>query len=298
MDMAQTHRYYHEKYPKEGDVVVGRIKALTDIGAYVTLPEYNDIEGLIVYSELTKKRTKNVQKLIKVGTMEGFHVMKVDKEKGYIDLSKKRAQYEDKLAAFERYYKGKIAHNFMQSITVKSNEPLDRLYETFGWEAEKEFGSLYKCFREVLLCKNILQKKIKCTQYITENLLQEIEELVKQKFVIPKIKVRTDVETRCNRGNGVHVIKNILLRIEEEYPEVDVSLIYSPVFSFSIMSEDSESGERVLRELLQKLEKRVEGEGGEYSVSLPPTAFGPKPQFDNEAEIGSGESSEEIDSVD
>ncbi|KAI5185263.1 translation initiation factor 2 subunit 1 [Nematocida homosporus] len=284
METNQPHRYYLEQYPKEGEVVVGRIKSLTDIGAYVTLPEYNDIEGLIVYSELTKKRTRNIQKLIKVGTLEGFLVLKVDKEKGYIDLSKKRAQYEDKLSAFEKYYKGKIAHNFMQSVAVKTGRSLDKVYEEFGWEAEKEFGSLYKCFREVLSSESLLQNRLERSDFITTAFLGEVEELVKQKFSIPKIKVRADVETKCNQGSGVKVVRDILVRIEKDYPEIDVALVSSPVFSFSIMSEDGEVGEKVLLGALEKLEKRMIGAGGEYKLVMPPTTFGPRPQFDNESE--------------
>lgn len=284
MDINQTHRYYFEKYPKEGQVVIGRIKSFEDIGAYITLPEYNDIEGLIIYNELTKKRTRNIQKVIKVGALEGFLVLKVDKEKGYIDLSKKRAQYEEKVDAFEKYYKGKIAHNFMQSISVKCHCSLDTLYSKFGWEAEKEFGSLYKCFREVLSEDHLLQKKIPHNEFVTDSLLEEIEDLVKQKFIIPKVKVRADAETKCTKGDGVHIIKKNLVKLEKEYPEVEISLISSPVFSFSLMCEDGETGTRVLEDLLMKLEKRISQDQGEYKLVMPPSVFGPKPQFDEEEE--------------
>jgi len=282
MENSQLHRYYFEKYPKEGDTVVGRIKSLEEIGAYVTLPEYNDTEGLIVHSELLKKRTRNIHKYIKIGSLDAFAVVKVDKEKGYIDLSKKRAVYEDKLAAFERYYKGKIAHSFMQSICVKSGCTLKDLYENFGWEAEKEFGSLYKGFREALMGEGMLQRKMKRTEFITDELLDLIEKLVRQKFTVPKVKVRADAETKCSKGDGVVVVQEILLKIEKEYPEVDVSLVSSPVFSFSVMSEDSDAGGRTLLELLEKLEKRVVGEGGAYLLVMPPTVFGPTPQFNED----------------
>lgn len=282
MDTNQTHRYYFEKYPKEGQVVIGRIKSFEDIGAYITLPEYNDTEGLIIYNELTKKRTRNIQKIIKVGALEGFLVLKVDKEKGYIDLSKKRAQYEEKVDAFEKYYKGKIAHNFMQSISVKCNCPLDKLYEKFGWEAEREFGTLYKCFREVLGGDHLLQQKIEPNDFVTEKMLAEIEDLVKQKFVIPKVKVRADAEAKCNRGDGVHIIKANLMKLEKEYPEIEISLISSPVFSFSLMCEDGETGGRILDDLLMKLEKRIVQNQGEYKLVMGPSVFGPKPQFDEE----------------
>ncbi|KAI5192666.1 translation initiation factor 2 subunit 1 [Nematocida sp. AWRm77] len=295
MESNQLHRYYFEKYPKEGEVVVGRIKTLTEIGAYITLPEYNEIEALVVYSELIKKRTRNIHKYIKIGGLDGFYVLKVDKEKGYIDLSKKRAQYEEKLSAFERYYKGKIAHNFMQSAVVKTGSTLSQLYKDFGWEAEKEWGSLYKCFREVLAGEKVLQSKLKRTEFITDDLLDQVESLVKQKFVVPKIKIRADAEVKCNKGNGVLVVREVLLKLENEYPNVDISLVSSPVFSFSVMCEDGEVGEKVLTEVLEKLEKRLEGGGGAYSLFMPPTVFGPKAQFEELSEEGSGEDSSEED---
>lgn len=279
MVTGEMHRYYMEKYPKEGAVVVGKIISLTPIGAYVSLPEYNNVEGLVIYSELTKKRTRNIQKVIKIGSLEGLLVLRVDKEKGYIDLSKKRAQYEDKVNAFEKYYKGKTAHNFMQSISIKSKQDIESLYKHFGWEAEKEFGSLYRCFREVLSNERTLQKKMKRDEFITEELLDEIEELVKQKFVIPKVKVRVDAETKCSRGNGVNVVKNILMRMEKEYPEVEIALVSSPVFSFTVQTEDSTDGEKILLEMLEKLEKRVIGEGGDYLLCSAPVVFGPKMHF-------------------
>ncbi|KAI5180917.1 translation initiation factor 2 subunit 1 [Nematocida sp. AWRm80] len=286
----QTHQYYYEKYPKEGDVVVGRIKTLGEMGAYITLPEYNDIEGLIIYSELTKKRTRNIQKLIKTGALDGFLVLKVDQEKGYIDLSKKRAQYEDKILAFERYYKGKIAHNFMQSISMKCECSLHQLYEEFGWVAEREFGSLYRCFREVLVGEKVLQNKIPKSKFVTEKLLDAIEELVKQKFTVPKVKVRAEAETKCNKGNGVLILKELLIRLDKEYPEVEIASVSSPVFSFSIMCEDGEDGEKKLLELLERLEKRLAGVGGKYKLSMPSTIFGQKPLFDDNEETNEEES--------
>jgi len=59
------------------------------MGAYVQLLEYNNIEGMILLSELTRRRIRSVSKLIKVGRIEPVMVLRVDKEKGYIDLSKR-----------------------------------------------------------------------------------------------------------------------------------------------------------------------------------------------------------------
>ena len=84
------------------------MKRVAEMGAYVQLLEYNNIEGMILLSELTRRRIRSVTKLIKamaylyilvvalitlfskqVGRIEPVMVLRVDKEKGYIDLSKR-----------------------------------------------------------------------------------------------------------------------------------------------------------------------------------------------------------------
>ena len=72
---------------------------MADNSAYVKLLEYDNIEGLILSTEVTKKRVKSVKKYIdilvmvirfmKVGKVEVMMVIRVDKDRRYIDLSKK-----------------------------------------------------------------------------------------------------------------------------------------------------------------------------------------------------------------
>ena len=71
------------------------------MGAYVSLLEYNEIEGMILLSELSRRRIRSIGKLIKVGRIEPVMVLRVDEDKGYIDLSKRRVSPEDVAAARE-----------------------------------------------------------------------------------------------------------------------------------------------------------------------------------------------------
>jgi translation initiation factor 2 subunit 1 len=52
------------------------------MGAYVKLLEYDNIDGLILLSELSRRRIRSIQKLIRVGRNEVVVVLRVDKEKG------------------------------------------------------------------------------------------------------------------------------------------------------------------------------------------------------------------------
>ena len=58
------------------------VRQIAEMGAYVKLLEYDNIEGMILLSELSRRRIRSIQKLIRVGKNEVVVVLRVDKEKG------------------------------------------------------------------------------------------------------------------------------------------------------------------------------------------------------------------------
>jgi len=88
-------RYYRNEFPEENELVVVKIRDVHDTGAYVNLLEYNEIEGMIPFTEVTKKRVNTVSRLVKVGKVEIMMVLRVDPVKGYIDLSRKKVHMEE-----------------------------------------------------------------------------------------------------------------------------------------------------------------------------------------------------------
>lgn len=75
-------RMYEQKYPNVDDLVMVKVKQIAEMGAYVSLLEYNNIEGMILLSELSRRRIRSINKLIRVGRNEVVVVLRVDKDKG------------------------------------------------------------------------------------------------------------------------------------------------------------------------------------------------------------------------
>lgn len=82
--MVLSCRFYKEKYPEVEDVVMVNVRSIAEMGAYVHLLEYNNIEGMILLSELSRRRIRSINKLIRVGKTEPVVVIRVDKEKGKV----------------------------------------------------------------------------------------------------------------------------------------------------------------------------------------------------------------------
>lgn len=68
---------------------------------------------MILLSELSRRRIRSVNKLIRVGRNECVVVIRVDKEKGYIDLSKRRVYSKDLLQCEDRFAKAKAVNRLL-----------------------------------------------------------------------------------------------------------------------------------------------------------------------------------------
>lgn len=133
-------RYYRNKMPAKDDVVAVVTTEIKDLGAYVRLIEYDNIEGFIMLSQVTAKRVKTVQKFLKIGKQEMMEVLRVDEEKMCIDLSKKSLKSDAVNTANKRLKKAKQVHTIMRQTAIKLQTPVESLYEQFGWDFYDKCG--------------------------------------------------------------------------------------------------------------------------------------------------------------
>ncbi|MGB9812292.1 MAG: bifunctional 4-hydroxy-3-methylbut-2-enyl diphosphate reductase/30S ribosomal protein S1 [Thermovenabulum sp.] len=90
---------------KEGDVVTGIVKRLTDFGAFVDIGGY---DGLIHISDLSFKRVSHPSEILTVGQEVKVKVLKVDKEKGKVSLGLKQLAKDPWAEADKKYKEGMI----------------------------------------------------------------------------------------------------------------------------------------------------------------------------------------------
>ena len=91
---------------------MGQVSEVEETHAVVELLEYRRREAMISAMEFTRTRRGNIQKKImqlkKMRKVDAYLVINVDREKGYIDLSKKKVGNLDVSEVEEKYEKGKF----------------------------------------------------------------------------------------------------------------------------------------------------------------------------------------------
>jgi hypothetical protein len=91
-----------------------------------------------------RKRIRSVKKLMRCGKQEVLQVLRVDEEKGYVDLSKKLLMPKDIENCSERFEKAKIVNGILRRLAEMRKVAVRELYEQFGWGLFEGEGVL--CF--------------------------------------------------------------------------------------------------------------------------------------------------------
>jgi len=79
-----------QEMPEPGEIVLATVTKVMDHGAYVTLDEYDDIQGFLHISEIAPGWIRSVSRFVRDGEKKVLLVKKVNSKRGDIDLSLKQ----------------------------------------------------------------------------------------------------------------------------------------------------------------------------------------------------------------
>jgi len=273
--MVISCRFYEQKYPEVDDVVMVNVRSIADMGAYVHLLEYNNIEGMILLSELSRRRIRSINKLIRVGRTEPVVVIRVDKDKGYIDLSKRRVSKEDIERCTEKYSKAKAVNSIVRHVAeilgFKTNEELEDLYKKTAWYFEtksKKQGTAYDYFKQSVSDPTLLNDL-----GLDENMKAVLVENIQRKLTQQAVKIRADFECSCFTYEGIDAVKDALRAgIAVGNPEIPIkiNLIAPPVYVMTCSTPERTEGLALLNEGCKAVEERIKASGGRFAIQMAP----------------------------
>ncbi|KAI9739260.1 MAG: eukaryotic translation initiation factor 2 subunit alpha [Cirrosporium novae-zelandiae] len=264
-------RFYEEKYPNIDDFVMVNVKQIAEMGAYVKLLEYDNIDGMILLSELSRRRIRSIQKLIRVGRNEVVVVLRVDKEKGYIDLSKRRVSPEDIVKCEERYNKSKTVHSIMRHVAEKTQTPIESLYQNIGWPLNKKYGHAIDAFKLSITNPDVWNE----VTFPNEVVREELQSYISKRLTPSPTKVRADVEVTCFNYEGIDAVKDALRTAEaNNTPQsfVKVKLVSPPLYVLTSQCLEKATGISTLEKAIEGINEKITSAGGKCVVKMAPKA--------------------------
>jgi len=273
--MPMSCRFYKQKYPEIDDVVMVNVRSIAEMGAYVHLLEYKNIEGMILLSELSRRRIRSINKLIRVGRNECVVVIRVDKDKGYIDLSKRRVSTDEVKKCEEKFTRGKTVASILRHVgeilEYESDEQLEELFEKTAWyfdEKNKHIGGAYEAFKHAVAEPTILDV---CG--LDEKTKEVLIANINRRMMPQAVKVRSDIEVSCYSYEGIDAVKDALrmgLKLSTEEFPVNINLIAPPLYVVTTTTLDRDGALESLAKVIAAVKESIEKSCGQFVVKMEP----------------------------
>ena len=277
-----------------------QVVSIAEMGAYCRLLEYDGVEGMILLSELSRRRIRSINKLIKVGRNEVCMVIRVDKEKvrgwgrgrggahfpvpgtsrpptpppspthqGYIDLSKRRVSAEEVSKAEDKFNKAKAVHSIVKHVSSKQRVPMASLYPRLAWPLYKKYGHAFDAFSlAVAEDANVLD-----TLDLSVGERTDVLTYVRARMTPQPLKIRADVQVTCFTEAGINAIRAALSAAQAvtcEGVPIKVRLIAPPLFVMTTQCLDKAAGIDALTTAIEAVRVKISASGGQLSVKAAP----------------------------
>ncbi|KAL0227625.1 hypothetical protein RCL1_003769 [Eukaryota sp. TZLM3-RCL] len=266
------YRFYEQEFPAVHDLVVVRVTRIDEMGVYVDLLEYGDRQGMFLPSEVTRKKARALTQHIRVGNIEYAVVLRVDSEKGYIDLSKRRVTKDDIAECEMKYFKGRNAHNIFIYVAQINKVDLKIVLEQFGWPLYRMFGHAFDAFTSFLQGKEVFEQLLQEHPDIPLPWIESAKDRIRKVMAAQPVKVRTDFELTCTTLEGIDAIKAALragTTCTTEL-EIETKLVAPPLYVMSIVSQNRDKALGILRAALEVVRSEILSHGGKLVVKFEP----------------------------
>ncbi len=250
-----------QEMPEQGEIILATITKVMDHGAYVTLDEYEDIQGFLHISEIAPGWIRSVNRFVRDGEKKVLLVKKINTQRGDIDLSLKQVskdQKKQKLKEVKKFEKGKTLLQNVQEKAKLSDTEIEKLEDSIY----SKFDSVYDAF--ISIGRNGIEsvadlKLAKKTSKTIEDICSRIK--------LPSVEIRGIMEITNSQSNGVEIIKKILLDVIKKNSAIDITYLGAPKYRLSMTSEDFKSAEKLLKPVIAEIGTGIEKKKGSFKFT-------------------------------
>jgi len=260
--------FWEKEWPNVGELVIGTVIRVEKHGAYVRLDEYSKKEGLIHISEISSSWIRNIRRFVREKQKVVARVLRINTQKGHIDLSLRRVSQQDKkekIQNWKRVQKAEILLNMAAEEKSKEGEKktIQDAFNEFGVIFEKKFGNVLNGFEKIKEEGESVLKKLK----IPEGWIPVILKLAKTQVESPLVKVSGILELRSYAPDGVEKIKEALIKAlkitTEPNTEVDAFIDGAPRYRLEVKGKTYKIAEKYLSVAAKTAISTLKNSGGE-----------------------------------
>ncbi|MBW3014829.1 translation initiation factor IF-2 subunit alpha [Candidatus Woesearchaeota archaeon] len=239
-----------EGLPEEGEIVLCTVTKIYHHSVFVTLDEFGGKSGMIHISEISPGRIRNIRDFVVEGKKVTCKVLKIDQEKGHIDLSLRRVNEAQKRMKNNEIKQEQKAEKIVEFIAKELKLDTRKLYNQIKEAAFKKYDFLFETFADVV-AGNYDLEKLNLDKKTTEKL----EEVIRQRIKPPEVSIGGTISLVSHEPDGVDVIKEILKKALSKGKDMtEIKFIGAGKYSLKVKAEEYKQAEKILSNILKCIE--------------------------------------------
>ncbi len=260
-DVRIMHRL--TQLPEAGDNVVCAVAEVQAFGAFVTLDEYDGKTGFIHISEIASGWIKHMSDFIRVKQKIVCKVLRVDPQKGHIDLSLKQVNAHQKREKIQQWKNEQRAEKYFEIVAKEVGEDLEACYKEFGFKLMEKFGSLYAAFE---VCSGDPEAPKK--QKFKGAWIEKFVKVAQENILPPSVEIDGYLSVTSSKPDGVEHIKDALGGALADLPDgISASIQYvgAPKYRVIVKAPDYKTAEALLKKISDSAIALIKKSGGDGS---------------------------------
>lgn len=229
-------------FPEESELVLCTVTSVQYHSVFVELDEYGK-SGMIHISEVSPGRIRNIRDFVKEGKKIVCKVLRINQEKGYIDLSLRRVNESEKRRKIDDIKKEQNAEKIVEIAASKIGVKTEELYKEISEKITKKYGSFHEFFEEAAKNEKILEEL-----GIDKKHIGIINETIKQRIKAVEVEITGKLKITTFVPNGIDIIKESLKKAQEAAKDrISIKYLGSGVYRFMVKAPDYKEAEKIMK---------------------------------------------------
>lgn len=252
--------YTKEGYPEENELVLCTVTNVQYNSVFCNLDFYAR-SGMIHISEVSPGRIRNIRDYVVEGKKVICKVLRINEEKGHIDLSLRRVTENQKRELNALIKQEQKAEKIIENLAAELKEDPKKLYLAIANPIFEEYEYIHMAFQDHVEGDVDLAKFDIPKEYQTP-LIERVVDKIKPKSVT--IGGKLMLETF--EPNGISLIRKAL-ESAEKTKNTSISYLGSGKYKLTVTAEDYRAAEALLDEAVKKASVIEQSEGGKASFA-------------------------------
>lgn len=246
-----------DDFPEEDDLVLCTVTNVHFHSVFVTLDEYEK-SAMIHISEISPGRIRNIRDFVVEGKKIVCKVLRVNKEKGHIDLSLRRVTEIQKRAKLDKIKQEQKSEKIIEVVAKALKIDVKILYNEVFLAVSKKYDYLSDCFQEFVAGITQLDEL-----GLRKELIGPLSETIKLRIKENKVIIGGELSLTTYEPNGIELIKEAIKKAQNNNDQVKISYNGGGKYKITVESKTYKEAEVIINKTVNDAIDYIKENNGE-----------------------------------